>query len=689
MDKSLSKEPMLEMFIFENLQLLEQLEQTILAHEKERCLENAVINEIFRIMHTIKGSAAMMMYDSISSLAHAIEDLFFYIREFHPDEMDYSKICDMVLDGIDFIKNEIGKLEQDQEADGDSSPFVENIEQYLLLIKEASANSNLINEAAARPAGLQKKFYISTSKSPPTENIKRYHALIYFTPGCEMENIRAFNLVHKLKDQAEQIDYLPADIIENNDSVEFIRENGFAVIFTTHLQQEAINELFMKEAFIDSLDLRVMEDEEWEIEQLRARNQIILEDEEPTISNNRAKETGANLHSGGSRQSLINVNVDKLDRLMDMVGELVISETMVALNPDLTTATRLDNFHKATRQHRKIINELQDIVMSIRMVPLTMTFHKMNRIVRDMSKKQNKNVELVIRGEETEVDKKIIEHLSDPIMHLIRNAIDHGIESPEKRAGLGKSPIAQVYLEAKSEGGDVYIILRDDGAGLDKEKILERARARGLIQKPDSNLSDGEIFSTILLPGFSTCDEISEFSGRGVGMDVVLKNIEAIGGTVLVDSAPGQGTTISLKIPLTLAIINGMRVKVGNSIYIIPITSIKESFKAQRGDVIVDPNGKEMIMVRGECYPVLRLHKKYQVKSALEDISKGIIVIVQNDSGSICLFVDALLGEQQVVVKALPKFIGKIAGISACTLLGDGRACLIIDVANLINPSKS
>ncbi|WP_061213341.1 chemotaxis protein CheA [Syntrophomonas wolfei] len=687
MDKSLSKEPMLEMFIFENLQLLEQLEQTILAHEKERCLENAVINEIFRIMHTIKGAAAMMMYDGISSLAHAIEDLFFYIREFHPDEMDYSKICDIVLEGIDFIKNEIGKLEQDQEADGDSSPFVENIGQYLLQIKEASRNSKLINEAAARPAGHRKKFYISTSKSPPTESIKRYHALIYFTPGCEMENIRAFNLVHKLKDQAEQIDYIPADIIENNDSVEFIRENGFAVIFSTHLQQEAINELFMKEAFIDSLDLRVMEDEEWEIEQLRARNQIVLE-EEPSVRNNEVREIGANLHSGSTRQSLISVNVDKLDRLMDMVGELVISETMVAFNPDLRTAAKLDNFHKATRQHRKIINELQDIVMSIRMVPLSMTFQKMNRLVRDMSKKLKKNVELVIIGEETEVDKNIIEHLSDPIMHLIRNAIDHGVESPEKRASLGKSPAARVYLEAKNEGGDVYIIIRDDGAGLNKEKILERARARGLIQKPDSNLSDGEIYSTILLPGFSTCEEISEFSGRGVGMDVVLKNIEEVGGTVLVDSTPGQGTTISLKIPLTLAIINGMRVKVGNSIYILPITSIKESFKAKPDNIIVDPDGNEMLMVRGECYPVLRLHQKFQLKSALKKIAEGIIVIVQNDSGSICLFVDALLGEQQVVVKALPKFIGKIAGISACTLLGDGRACLIIDVANLINPSK-
>ncbi len=687
MDKSLSKEPMLEMFIFENLQLLEQLEQTILAHEKERCLESAVINEIFRIMHTIKGSAAMMMYDSISSLAHAIEDLFFYIREFHPDQMDYSKICDMVLDGIDFIKNEIGKLKQDQEADGDSSPFVENIGQYLMLIKEASRNNNLINEAVARPAGHRKKFYISTSKSPPTENIKRYHALIYFTPGCEMENIRAFNLVHKLKDQAEQIDYLPADIIENNDSVEFIRENGFAVIFTTRLQQEAINELFMKEAFIDSLDLRVMEDEEWEIEQLRARNQIILE-EEPSVSNNEVREIGANLHSGSTRQSLISVNVDKLDRLMDMVGELVISETMVAFNPDLMTATKLENFHKATRQHRKIINEMQDLVMSIRMVPLSMTFRKMNRVVRDMSKKLKKNVEMVIIGEETEVDKNIIEHLSDPIMHLIRNAIDHGIESPEKRASLGKSPVARVYLEAKNEGGDVYIIIRDDGAGLNKDKILERARARGLMQKPDSNLSDGEIYSTILLPGFSTCEEISEFSGRGVGMDVVHKNIEEVGGAVLVDSTPGQGTTITMKIPLTLAIINGMRVKVGNSIYILPITSIKESFKAKPDNIIVDPDGNEMLMVRGECYPVLRLHQKFRIESALKEIAEGIIVIVQNDSGSICLLVDAILGEQQVVVKALPKFIGKIAGISACTLLADGRACLIIDVANLINPSK-
>lgn len=683
MDKSLNREPMLEMFIFENLQLLEQLEQTILANEKAHCLESVVINEIFRIMHTIKGSAAMMMYDGISSIAHAIEDLFFYIRESKPTNLEHATICDIVLSGIDFIKNEIEKIQQDQEPDGNATLLMETITQYLTLIKQGPP---AINEGTPRLADHDKKFYIPTAKTPSPGMKYRYKAVIFFSSGCEMENIRAFNIVHKLKDQAEQIDYTPADIIENNDSAEFIKENGFTLILTTHLEVDAVNQFFSHEAFIESLDLLVLDDEDWEIEQLKARKQIVLEDDYSPASDDMKKDMA--LHSTTGRQSIINVNVDKLDKLLDMVGELVISETMITLNPDLAAVANLDNFHKATRQHRKIINELQDIVMSIRMVPLSITFHKMNRIVRDMSKKQNKNVELKISGEETEVDKNIIEHLSDPLMHLIRNAIDHGIESPEERARLGKPSLARVYLEAKNAGGDVYIIVRDDGAGLNKDKILARARERGLIQKTDSELTDAEIYSTILLPGFSTRDTVSEFSGRGVGMDVVQENITAVGGTVLIDSTLGRGTTVSIKIPLTLAIINGMRVKVGKSIYIIPITSIRESFKASPNDIIVDPDGNEMIMVRGHCYPVLRLHERYQIKDAVQAIEEGIIVILENDSRSVCLLVDALHGEQQVVVKALPQFIGRVPGISSCTLLGDGKACLIIDVANLINPTK-
>lgn len=255
---------------------------------------------------------------------------------------------------------------------------------------------------------------------------------------------------------------------------------------------------------------------------------------------------------------------------MDMVGELVISEAMVTQNPDLK-GLPLDNFNKAARQLQKITSEFQDIVMSIRMVPLAATFQKMNRIVRDMSKKLSKEVKLEIIGEDTEVDKNIIEHISDPLMHIVRNSIDHGLESPEDRKAKGKSEIGTITLEAKNEGGDVFIIINDDGKGLDREKVLARARENGLINRPESDITDKEVFSYIFLPGFSTKSKVTEFSGRGVGMDIVTKNIASVGGNVSIDSIPDAGTTITLKIPLTLAIMDGMTIRVGESTYTIPI----------------------------------------------------------------------------------------------------------------------
>jgi two-component system chemotaxis sensor kinase CheA len=377
--------------------------------------------------------------------------------------------------------------------------------------------------------------------------------------------------------------------------------------------------------------------------------------------------------------------LNKLDQLLDLVGELVISEAMVTNNPDLADIQGLDNFSKAARQHRKVINELQDIVMSIRMVPLAGTFQKMNRIVRDMSKILGKQIDLQIHGEETEVDKNIIEHLSDPIMHLIRNAIDHGIEPAEERIAQDKPAAGKIQLEAKSEGGDVWITIRDDGGGLDREKILTKALEHGHISKMEAELSDQEIYEFILLPGFSTNTEVTEFSGRGVGMDVVAQNIEEIGGSVYIDSKLNIGTVISLKIPLTLAIIDGMGIRVGSSIYTVPITSIRESFKAKEGEVFTDPDGMEMIMVRGECLSILRLHKIYKIETTVTEIHNGIVMIVETDNRSVCLFADELIGEQQVVVKALPKYIKKIKGIGGCTLLGDGRSSLILDIAGLIN----
>ena len=286
---------------------------------------------------------------------------------------------------------------------------------------------------------------------------------------------------------------------------------------------------------------------------------------------------------------------------MDLVGELVTTESMVVSNPDLK-GLHLDNFNKSARELRKLTDELQDVVMSMRMVPLSGVFQKMNRIVRDMCKKLDKEVDLITEGGDTEVDKTINEAIADPFMHMVRNSMDHAIESPEERLALGKPEHGQVALRAKNIGGEIVITISDDGRGLDTESILKKARNNGILTKPENEYTEKEIFNLIMLPGFSTNTEVTEYSGRGVGMDVVRKNIEKVGGTISIDSKAGQGTTFTLKIPLTLAIMDGMELAVGGSVFTMPITSIKQSFKFSRDQQLVrDTDGSEMIMLRANA----------------------------------------------------------------------------------------
>ena len=420
-----------------------------------------------------------------------------------------------------------------------------------------------------------------------------------------------------------------------------------------------------------------------DIEQDNVKVPVIVQENDKVESENKNKDT----HVSSTQQSFISVNVAKLDKLMDLVGEMVIAEAMVIQNPDIQ-GLELENFHKASRQLSKITDEIQDIVMSIRMVPLSTTFHKMHRIVRDMSKKLGKEVQLIIAGEDTEVDKNVIEHISDPLMHLVRNAIDHGIEDAEERLNKGKPRTGTINLEAGNEGSDVVITVRDDGKGLNKEKILKKARENNMLFKNEADMTDKEIFNLILLPGFSTKDKITEYSGRGVGMDVVVRNIEAVGGSISIDSVPDAGTTVTLRIPLTLAIIDGMNLRVGKSCFTFPTISIKESFRTAKRDIIKDPDGNEMIMVRGQCYPILRLHEILKVKTDITEFTDGIVIMVEQNGKYFCLFADELLGQQQVVVKAMPEYIRrfkKIKNLAGCTLLGDGSISLILDIAGLVN----
>lgn len=677
MSNDLSREPMLEIFVFETLQLVEQLEQEVLHSEQQNGFSSAAINQIFRIMHTIKSSAAMMLFKNISSLAHSTEDLFFFIREQKPEITDQSKLTDIILEGIDYIKNEMTKIQNGKGSDTDAAALISKVKSTLEELKAQYPVSSPTVKEQNKDTSPQ-KYYIAPCKSAAA-NMKNFKSVIFFEDGCEMENVRAFTVIHHLKELAEEIHHTPEDIIANESTAELIQKKGITIYFTSERSQEELQCFFRQTSFL----------KHFELEEIQAgsplrksgKRQIILDDL-PNVPVQDAEQK--DMQNGNTHQSIISVNVSKLDKLMDTVGELVIAEAMVTQNPELT-GLKLDGFYKAARQLRKITGELQDIVMSVRMVPLAPTFQKMHRVARDAGKFLQKNITLEISGEETEVDKNIIEHISDPLMHLIRNAIDHGIEPAAERTALGKPEKGRIILEAKNAGGDVWIIVKDDGKGLNKEKILKIARENGLTNKPESELSDKEIYSFIFLPGFSTKDQVTEMSGRGVGMDVVTKNIEKVGGSIQIESQPGEGTTISIKIPLTLAIIDGMTIKVGNSRYTIPITSIRESFRIKEENVIIDPDGNEMALIRGECYPILRLHEIYGLKTDVTSLYSGITVMVESKSRGFCFFADALLGQQQVVVKALPSYIKKVRGLAGCTLLGDGNISLILDVDSFIN----
>lgn len=682
-----SNEPMLDMYIFETTQNIEQLEASILTSEKSSSYTSETINEIFRIMHTIKGSSAMMLFNNICLLAHALEDLFYYLREKKPQNIDYSALSDLVLEGVDFVKVELQKIKNGDTIDGDCSSLIDSIEKYLSILK----NQCPAEEKIEKPASDKKQqYYIIPDKTILSLNYNLFKATIYFEEGCEMENIRAYTIVHGLNELTNDIHYLPENIIDNDESVEIIRKHGFTVYVKVDKSYEEMHKYFAQTLFLKDLELVQLESEE-ELAPFIKHKKVTIEEAPiriPKLEVQGEKETlEKEAVTVNGNQSIISVNVGKLDKLMDLVGEMVIAEAMVTQNPDLR-GLELENFRKAARQLHKITSELQDIVMSTRMVSISMSFQKMNRIVRDMCKRLSKEIQLKLSGEETEVDKNIIEHISDPLMHLVRNAIDHGIENSDERLAQGKPQKGMVTLEAKNAGSDVLILVKDDGKGLNKEKILMRAKEHGMLTKPESEMTDMEIYNLIFLPGFSTKESVTEFSGRGVGMDVVVKNIEMVGGTVSVDSQEGFGTTITLKIPLTLAIIDGMNVKVGISRYTIPIITIKESFRPKGTDIIMDPDGNEMIMVRGECYPILRLHDYFGVKTEIMDFSEGILIMVEQNEKALCIFADQLIGQQQVVVKALPNYIRnmrKVSGLAGCTLLGDGSISIILDVGGLLN----
>ena len=686
MDNSMDN--MLDMYLFETNSLLEQLDSILLNAEKSKVFTVDDVNEIFRIMHTIKGSSAMMEFSSLMKIAHKTEDLFFIIRDKGVEtfdsvcsEEDHHELFNLVFDAIDFMRSEIEKIENDE-------PLTDNIDNELQKIKDFIDKIivHLGDTTESDNSEETEKSDKDACKNLPDNS--PYFIKIFFDEGCGMENLRAFMFITSVRDICENFTFYPTDIEINSETAQEIIDNGFFVGFKTKDDVDKSVALLKNQSNIYTYE--VIENNNPKVESNDTVDEVTVETQKTAkkqTSSSAAATSSSSNHSSQNKQSLISVNLSKLDNLMAIVGEIVITESMVTSCPELA-GLKLDNFTKSARQLRKLTDELQDITMSIRMVPISGVFQKMNRIVRDMGQKLNKDVELVLVGEDTEVDKAIVDCIGDPIMHIVRNSMDHGIEETvEERIHNGKDPKGRITLKAEHTGSEVIISITDDGKGMDPNAILSKAARNGILTKPESEYTKKEILNLTLVPGFSTNETVTEFSGRGVGMDVVKKNIEQVGGVVSISSELGEGTCTTLKIPLTMAIVDGMEIAVGNSIFTIPIHNIRQSFKISASEIIHNVDNSEVIKRMDEFYPVFRLYELYGLETDITNIEDGIIIWVESGDKSYCLFVDELLGGQQVVVKPLPTYLNdfniKDSGIAGCTILGDGNISIILDVANL------
>ncbi len=733
MAEEFSTDGMLDMYLFENGQLLEQLQEIVLEQKDAECFDEDSINEIFRTMHTIKGSSGIMMFDEITAVAHKLEDIFYFLRESHPDNVPHLELVDHVLEVEDFISGEMEKIRNGDPADGQSGDIIKGLDEFLDTIKGGGkkGKKGKKEEVPENHHEEPKQFYIAPVATSASHFYKIY---ITFFPETDMSNVHAYKTVYALKEVAEDILYSPEDIVSDPDTAEIIINEGFRILLQAQCSEEEVRKVIGVGYDIQKVDIYECKAEEFHqgfdfggsdsaddsavtpvidlessVEEIDARTKEASEEnkaegeaeeakkpEKPAIKPGdfviQSKEPGkkkklAKDKPKSEKASFISVNVSKMDQLMELIGELVISESVVLQNSDLKVpGLNLDNFNKAAAQLSKISTDLQNVIMSMRMVPLTNTFQKMNRIVFDTSRKLGKDIEFVMVGDQTEVDKNIIEHISDPLMHIVRNSVDHGIEEKQKRIDSGKSERGKITLSAKTEAGKVWISVEDDGAGLDRNKILAKARKQGLLDdgKPDSAYTDKEVYQFITLPGFSTNEQVTEISGRGVGMDVVVQNIQAIGGALEIESTQGFGSIMSLKIPLTLAIIDGIVMEIGNSSFVLETGAIKEFIRVKEDMLIHEPNGDEYIMIRGECFPVRRLGQWYGLQEYKESVEEGVMLILEVEDKKVCLLVDRLIGEQEIVVKPIPSYIKKVKGLSGCTQLGDGSIALILDAAGLI-----
>ncbi|MGD9848784.1 MAG: chemotaxis protein CheA [Desulfuromonas sp.] len=732
-------------FVQESQDMIEQLEPTII--ELGQKADQETINAVFRLFHSMKGSAGFLEFNHITTVAHAAESLLDLVRSgkmvLQADHVGLlCECCDFTKEALEQVSEHFN----DEPMAGQAELLAERLHQAMaepetaaVASSPAAAEETVVEPSEAGVAGTE-EFMLEITSEMVERFVQEAEELLdgaeqgllewekepgNLEPlGSIFRNIHSFKgnsgffgyaCLERLSHQLENV----LDVIKTGGA--FAVDNPFEVLLTAvDALKEGLSNLGAQgKDLIEELELHLAALKALPAprlgEVLVERGMVQAEDVEEALASQKkplgdvlvglgkvspdqvsealktqsevrrpvtAPQKKASRPVASKRQD-IRVDLEKLDNLINLIGELVIAENMLIHNPDLE-GLELESFGKAAQQMGKLVRELQEMAMIIRMVPVSGLFRRMIRLVHDLSVKSGKKVDLKLIGEETEVDKTVIETITDPLVHILRNSMDHGLEPPEERRAAGKSETGTIRLSACHEEGEVWITLEDDGRGLNREKIVAKAIKNGLIEGDGSDLPDKMVYNLIFQPGFSTAEKITDISGRGVGMDVVKQNLEKIKGKVNVSSVPGKGTTIKLRIPLTLAIIDGMLVRVGDSKCIVPILAIKEAFRPQPEAITITPDNEELVRVREHFFPVVRLHELLSAEPDHHDLVDGILVVLEYQGRSVCLLVDEILGQQQTVIKGLSEYIGNVRGCSGCTILGNGDVCLIIDVGNLV-----
>jgi two-component system chemotaxis sensor kinase CheA len=705
-------------FFEESFEALDSMEAALLKLDIG-APDSELINTIFRVAHSIKGGSATFGFADIASFTHSLETL---LDELRSGGMQVTlSISDLLLKSVDVMRAMLRSVQAKQPLDAQRvSDLQFDLELIIAQKNAAAATTHTVMPAAiahlaasSAPASSAAATGAAGAKSAQ----RRWE--IAFRPYRELfargnDPLRMMRELTELGEIEVNVDLsgLPS-FAELDPQACYL---AWTVRLTGDVSEESIRQVFEWAEGDCDLVVRLLEPPVAVLATVRAPEPEPTAAADPVVADailsastppEEAKadpavpahvaapalsvvkpdsKADAPLSALGDSGS-IRVSVEKIDELMNTVGELVITQAMLSQLGAAMEGPNAEKLRAGLAQLERNTRELQESVMRVRMLPISFVFSRFPRMVRDLAQRLNKQIDLKLTGEQTELDKTVLEKIGDPLVHLVRNSIDHGIESPEVRVAAGKSPAGTVHLDACHRGGNIAVEVSDDGGGLDKDRILAKARARGLVG-PNDVLTDDQIHDLIFVPGFSTADKTTDLSGRGVGMDVVRRNVKELGGKIELRSERGRGSRFIITLPLTLAIVDGQSVAVGTETYIIPLISIVESMRLKEASISRLSGRDEVFSFRGDYLPIIRLHELFGVEPRARALHEGLVVIAEGDGRRVGLFVDDLLGQQQVVIKSLEANYGHVEGVSGATILGDGSVALILDVTGIIHAAS-